>query len=226
MIQQSKHYFFFENYNDIQFSEIHSNTHNFDSSKRFLTTLWQVKYSRKSQLLNGKVMLSTYDSMFLFSKNILCTWYAKYDQKKKFLCEKFRIDSIHHIFIPVSRSCLQLTKFALLNFRVCARLNTRGGTNIKKPNFEHSEPQRIELRTQSNISFGPKTELRTSRTSPKTELFANFINKKWAQYFSKSSKPNFEHVRTCDFGQKPNFEPPERHQKPNSSQTSNCLFHL
>ena len=102
----------------------------------------------------------------------------------------------------------------------------RGGMNIKKPNFEHSEPQRIELRTHSNISFGPKTELRTSRTSPKTELFANFINKKWAQFFSKSSKPNFEHVRTCDFGQKPNFEPPEHHQKPNSSRTSNCSFHL
>ena len=102
----------------------------------------------------------------------------------------------------------------------------RGGMNIKNPNFEHPEPQRIEHQTHSNISFGPKTKLRTSQTSPKTELFMNFINKKWTQFFPKSSKPNFENVRTCDFGQKPNFEPPKHHQKPNSSRTLNCSFHL
>ena len=104
-------------------------------------------------------------------------------------------------------------------------MKIRGGTNIKKPNFEHSEPQRIELRTHSNISFGPKTELRTSRTSPKTELFGNFIDKKWAQIFLKSSKPNFKHDRTSDFAQKPNFKSFEHHQKLNSLQTSNCSFH-
>ena len=140
-------------------------------------------------------------------------------RKKKVFMWKIQ-NSIHHIFIPVSRSCLQLTRYALLNFRVCARRNTRGGMNIKKPNFEHPEPWRIELwniwtshlspkpnfellerhqklnclrtllikkwdqffskyviktelRTCTNMWFWPKTELRTSRTSPKTKQFAN-----------------------------------------------------
>ena len=50
-------------------------------------------------------------------------------------------------------------------------LPIRGGMNIKKPNFKHPEPKRIELQMHSNIPFGPKTELPTSRTSPKGELF-------------------------------------------------------
>ena len=46
----------------------------------------------------------------------------------------------------------------------------------------------------SNIPFGPKNELRTSRTSLKTKLFANFIDKKWAQFFFKIFKTK---LRTC-----------------------------
>ena len=36
---------------------------------------------------------------------------------------------------------------------------------------------------------------------------------------------NFEHFRTSQFSPKPNFEPPEHPENPNSSQTSNSSIH-
>ena len=98
----------------------------------------------------------------------------------------------------------------LLEVERTSKNQTSNIPNFGGWNFEH-------IRTYS---------YRTSRTSPKTELSANFINKKWAKNFPNSSKPNFEHARTSDSGPKPNFEPPRHHQKPNSSQKLNCLFHL
>ena len=38
--------------------------------------------------------------------------------------------------------------------------------------------------------------------------------------------PNFELLQTSLFCQKPNFEPPEHHKKPNSSRTPDSSFHL
>ena len=40
----------------------------------------------------------------------------------------------------------------------------------------------------------------------------------------RTSRSNFEHFRTSQFGPKPNFEPREHHQNPNSSRTLDSSF--